>query len=621
VTLPLAALLASFAAAAALRPVDALLVLAAFLPISRTVSSAFGLPLAVTEPLILCWLAGTAVAAVAGRVPFRMPRRRLAPAAALFAAVVATSLSVSLAVLAMTTDDPAARLWTFVTQQYFRDPKGIPAVGASLLLLEGVALVIATCVSVQGRTAWNRVAAMFALGGVAAALLNVYRLFEIALRHGFGWSEIAGLSQQARINIHYADVNAAGSYFVLVLPLTLGLARGGSAPARAWYAGAVVLGTALWLTGSRAALAAATIVALAPVAGALARTGGRARRVPALAGVAAVLIVVLASAAQIERLRPDTASAAAGIRWEMAKVTWQMLRTRPVFGIGPGEFYGRSTEFASPELRAQYARENAHNNFFQVLAELGLLGSIAFVWLLLEAAGPRRVRPASHARDPAVRALTLGVLAFLITCLAGHPLLVPDVAYPFWIALGIVAAAPATAGEAERLDAPGRAGAVTHRRDVRWAGAVAAMLVISVPFRAVHERRLADLAGAAFGVSDWYADPDGRLVRDVRGAATVFVPGGSRLVVVPLRWTGAEPIMVGFRFDGRDADRIRLEPNRWHDVRFVVPPSASSRSRRLDVVADGPATGGRVKMGRILYRLPAPAEHVPASSPERRPPD
>jgi hypothetical protein len=34
-----------------------------------------------------------------------------------------------------------------------------------------------------------------------------------------------------------------------------------------------------------------------------------------------------------------------------------------------------------------------------------------------------------------------GVAAFIVSWLGGHPLLVPEVAYPFWLALGIVAGA------------------------------------------------------------------------------------------------------------------------------------------------------------------------------------
>ena len=62
-----------------------------------------------------------------------------------------------------------------------------------------------------------------------------------------------------------------------------------------------------------------------------------------------------------------------------------MIASRPAFGIGLGEFYQRSGEFATPELIAKFpvaVHENAHNNFLQIAAELGLIGGVVFVWLV-----------------------------------------------------------------------------------------------------------------------------------------------------------------------------------------------------------------------------------------------
>jgi thiol-disulfide isomerase/thioredoxin len=42
-----------------------------------------------------------------------------------------------------------------------------------------------------------------------------------------------------------------------------------------------------------------------------------------------------------------------------------------VFGVGVGMFYARSSAFISPAFQAVVPRENAHNNYLQILAELG----------------------------------------------------------------------------------------------------------------------------------------------------------------------------------------------------------------------------------------------------------
>ena len=79
---------------------------------------------------------------------------------------------------------------------------------------------------------------------------------------------------------------------------------------------------------------------------------------------------------------------AANVRLGLVQTAARMIASRPAFGIGLAEFSRRSGEFSSPELLAAFppaVHENAHNNFLQVTAELGLAGGAAFVWLLAAA--------------------------------------------------------------------------------------------------------------------------------------------------------------------------------------------------------------------------------------------
>ena len=73
-----------------------------------------------------------------------------------------------------------------------------------------------------------------------------------------------------------------------------------------------------------------------------------------------------------------------------------------------------------------YIRQNAHNSFLPILAELGVAGFICFVALLWTAG--RGLWAASRAPDPAG---SLGCARrgwrFLISALFGHPLLAPGV--------------------------------------------------------------------------------------------------------------------------------------------------------------------------------------------------
>ena len=89
-----------------------------------------------------------------------------------------------------------------------------------------------------------------------------------------------------------------------------------------------------------------------------------------------------------------------------------------------------------PLLKSIYPYgENAHNFVVQEFAELGLVGGLAFVGLI--AIGLRRGWQVARACDDlAAIGLFAGCAAYLVTCLTGHPLLVPEAAVPFWAAFG-----------------------------------------------------------------------------------------------------------------------------------------------------------------------------------------
>jgi O-antigen ligase len=60
-----------------------------------------------------------------------------------------------------------------------------------------------------------------------------------------------------------------------------------------------------------------------------------------------------------------------------------MLAAHPGFGVGLGQFQPTSRGMLSAELaRAYPVGENAHNNFVQIAAELGLVGGCAIAAVL-----------------------------------------------------------------------------------------------------------------------------------------------------------------------------------------------------------------------------------------------
>src|SRR5690606_3268978 len=92
----------------------------------------------------------------------------------------------------------------------------------------------------------------FAIAGTA--ILNINRLFEIALRQPDTLSTLIGLQRRLRITTTFPDPNAAGALFLLAIP-TAAAAVMRSGRARLFWAGCLVLLLAgVWLSGSRTVL-------------------------------------------------------------------------------------------------------------------------------------------------------------------------------------------------------------------------------------------------------------------------------------------------------------------------------------------------------------------------------
>ncbi len=347
---------------------------------------------------------------------------------------------------------------------------------------------------------------------------------------------------------------------------------------RAWRWGpvAVLIGLALWMTRSRAALAAAVIgVGCAWLASR--RISGRA--LVAAAGLAAVAVAGVVLMPVGRQAQPETALR---IRVALNEVGLRVAATRPVFGVGFNQFQRQSLPFVTPDLAHQFPPavrgENAHNNFVQVLAELGVVGLLAFGWMLLVPVARVVHSRTDDARDPAFMGLAGGLAAFLLTCLLGHPLLTTQVLFPFFLQLGLIA------GLAPAVTLP--PGGVPRRAAVVTAGLVA-VVIASVPFRTMQQRRAADLDHVAIGASMSQDALDGRTYRVAEPRSSWFVPSNAQVVEIPLRLSAASrpPCRVNVLVDGRTVNVVEPPAYAWLPVRLAMPASdrAAAVSRRVDL--------------------------------------
>jgi hypothetical protein len=315
-----------------------------------------------------------------------------------------------------------------------------------------------------------------------------------------------------------------------------------------WLLAGAALGAALWLTASRTAIAAVAVTAAVVTAFVMFR---QLRSRAAAAVIAVACLAALGTA--IWRFFPaqftgDNASDAVTIRWLFLQTTVRMLRADPLFGVGIGQYGLWSGEYAPPELLKFYPSENAHNNFAQVAGELGVIGLVAFIAVLGGSLVQGRQRHGSHVLTlPVVAAIA----AFVLTWLGGHPLLVPEVSYAFWLVLGLGSALLVAGSSANWLHT--------------LAAVSFALLLTSLPLRVNHKAADLDMARIRYGISE-------KGMMGSRGR--LFVPADNGHIDLPLRSriaTPQSPVEVDVLIEGRVVDTVTMVDEKWLTRRIQLP--------------------------------------------------
>lgn len=584
---------------AALRPFDGLLLLASLGPLSTAIfllATQSRVNLEFAEALTLAFIAGWAARQATAGTPLAASRGIRWACMLLLTAAVASGVANWSLIRAEHIAEPIGALSsTFFTREYllhFAD--SIPITTASLLCQGALLLLITAHLCAGSQAKRDLVLSAMVLGASAAGALNLLRIVTAAMSQEAAWSAFLHYFRMLRVNVQYADLNAAGSYFALMLPIGMGL----MARRRALAILCVPpIAAALWISGSRVAMAA---VCLAIGSGALLALAGRSRRTAAAIALAVFLVIgvlagLLWKVYPADRNAP--ANVALSVRVVLAKVGLDMAMRHPVFGVGLGRYYTESVPYLreSPIITGP---ENAHNNFIQILAELGLSGFVIFLATVLAplhalVAGKKPLSATSVG-------LFAGLLAFLLSCMGGHPLLVPESSYPFWIAMGLAAASH-----------PGAATGIPFAaRPVRLVGgAVILAFIASLPYRVIESSRMADLSEVTIGLSRWQHEPDGTRFRWAGGRSTFFVASSARVVSIPLRNTGHTDLEVGVFLNGREVDRILLPADGHWLAKRLIGLRSDAKFLRIDLAVYLPGSseplqsgatdeGGAISVGR-----------------------
>jgi O-antigen ligase len=126
--------------------------------------------------------------------------------------------------------------------------------------------------------------------------------------------------------------------------------------------------------------------------------------------------------------------------WETA---WNMVRDRPILGVGVGNFRTAQDAYVREEVPLAMTRTHAHNVWLQAAVERGVLGMLALLWLVIAlfAAAARALRRTAAA-DAKGYALAAGGLAalggFFIDGMVQNNLGDSQAALLFWVVAGVV---------------------------------------------------------------------------------------------------------------------------------------------------------------------------------------
>ena len=551
-------------------PARGLLLAAACAPLGHLIAGFVGPGnFRIGEAVIVAFLTGWLVRALPDR---RGPRVPFATAGWLFGVTVVASVAALAWQLRAFPGQLPAVTGQLVHAYYLSlgDPMGV--VDAAHLL-EGLAVASATVMLFRRRpTLANTLPAVLAASASVAAVASVLEWHRAG---GYGY----------RISVHVADVNAAGSYFAMIVCVSIGMTLHARGYRRiAWAAAVAAAATGLWFSESRTSLVAMGLVLLVTATWYVVARWKPAMRI---AAIATMLAIGIGGAA----LRIHKFNFGVDYRQQFYETSARMLASRPLFGIGVGRYYGTSPMFLSPQLAWNYGLENAHNNFLQIAGELGLVGlGLFLVWI--GAGIVRALRAVALVpRDTRLLGLTAGVMTFVATWTGSHPLLVGEVALPFWMAFGLMAA---LAGSTILNHATGQTTGPASDDRAWWrkpaviAAAAAAIVAATIGTQS----RLATLPGTrdVDGFYDWESGSDGVRFRWSEKFASLFVPADTTRVEIPVR-VPAElrlqpPLEVDLMVGGAFQSRATVIDS-WTTL-VVMPPAVKppARFKRIDLRVD-----------------------------------
>jgi putative inorganic carbon (hco3(-)) transporter len=241
------------------------------------------------------------------------------------------------------------------------------------------------------------------------------------------------------------DPNETAAAMVAGLALATALAvamRGKPLVRTACVAAGVICMLALFLTSSRGGLVSLAVALLAAVA-----LGGRRRGTMLVAAVCAVLVTVFyfaTIAPDSVRERVTHPEGGTG-RVDIWTVGWRMVQDNAIQGVGSGNFSTSSIHYLLQPgalLRDDFIVDTpkvAHNTYLQVLAELGIVGFVLFITILLFSfvCAFKAHRVAAAAGDRELDIIARATVVALVALFSAYVFVSRDYGKQLWLLLAL----------------------------------------------------------------------------------------------------------------------------------------------------------------------------------------
>ena len=292
-----------------------------------------------------------------------------------------------------------------------------------------------------GATAYGFLLAMFAVVQDLSNDAKTGKIYWLRLPRSGGWIYGPYVNHN-----HYAGLMEMLFPIPLAICLSRRVERG---PKIALAAASMFMASTIVLSGSRGgilALAAQTAV----VAGFMTFKRKSPRVALVLGGIVAVTAVWIfwvGGSGLADRMATFHSEAhtelSSGLRMTVTRDCWRMIKERPILGFGLGTF-----PTAYPPFQSFFTNgfvNEAHNDYAQLLVEMGLLGGLVLVWflfLLFQAAWNKLRSGKLGVNGGAALAGILGCIGILVHSFFDFNLQVPSNAAWFY-ALAVLVVAPA----------------------------------------------------------------------------------------------------------------------------------------------------------------------------------